>query len=179
MEIKKVLIPGIIASLIFIATKAVLSQEAAPAENSAVGAAVEAQNPVTEGAVAPEDKESETQWIYGDVINLDPQNKTILVKTLDYETDQEKEVSIATDEKTVFENIKSLDEMKPDDAVSVDYIVTPDGKNLARNLSLEKPEPQAAPAAGQPESQDAPVIETPETATMPEAGHSNNSATGY
>jgi len=164
---KNLLILVIIVSLIFIATKAVLSQEVAPKADAAEDA-IEAQNPVTEGAVVPEDKEGETQWIYGDVINLDPENKTILVKTLDYETDQEKEVSIATDKKTAFENIKSLDEIKPNDTVSIDYIVSADGKNLAKNLSLEKPEAQVAP-----------IIETPETVTTPEAGHSDNSLTGY
>lgn len=179
MDAKKLLIPVIIVSLIFIATKAVFSQEIAPKADAAEDA-IEAQNPVTEGAAVPDDKESETQWIYGDVVNLDPQNKTIMVKTLDYETDQEKEISIATDEKTVFENIKSLDEIKPDDTVSVDYIVTADGKNLAKNLSLEKPEAKVAPiTAGQPESQAAPIIETPEIVTMPESGHSDNSLTGY
>ncbi|MEK6727103.1 MAG: hypothetical protein AABY28_00310 [Candidatus Omnitrophota bacterium] len=164
---KNLLIPVIIVSLIFIAAKAVLCQEVAPRADAAEDA-IEAQNPVTEGAAVPEDKESETQWIYGDVINLDPQNKTILVKTLDYETDQEKEINITTDEKTAFENIKSLDEIKPNDTVSVDYIVTADGKNLAKNLSLEKPEAQVAP-----------IIETPETVTMPEAGHSDKPVTGY
>ena len=179
MNAKKLFIPVIIVSLIFIATKAVLSQEVAPKADAAEDA-IEAQNPVTEGAALPEDKENETQLIYGDVINLDPENKTVLVKTLDYETDQEKEVSIATDEKTTFENIKSLDEMKPNDTVSVDYIVTAEGKNLAKNLSLEKPETQAAPkTVEQPESQSASTIETPETVTMPEAGDSDKSVTGY
>lgn len=179
MDTKKLLIPVIIVSLIFIATKAVLSQEVAPKAYAAEDA-IEAQNPVTEGAAVPEDKESETQWIYGDVINLDPQNKTILVKTLDYETDQEKEISIAADEKTEFENIKSLDEIKPDDTVSVDYIVTADGRNLAKNLSLEKPEAQVDhKTVGQPESQAGPIIESPETVTMPEAKHLDNSLTGY
>lgn len=179
MDARKLFIPVIIVSLIFIATKAALSQDVAAGSAPTEEAAIETQNPVTEGTVVPDDKESETQWIYGDVINLDPENKTILVKTLDYETDQEKEISIATDEKTAFENIKSLDEIKPNDTVSVDYIVTADGKNLAKNLSLEKPEAKPTPTVAQSESPAAPIIETPETVTTPEAGHSDNSLTGY
>lgn len=157
MNSKGILILGITAFLIFAGTKAVFSQ----------GQAVEA-NTVVESGTVPQDKEPEIQWIYGDVINLDPQNKTIMVKTLDYETDQEKEIAIATDEKTTFENIKSLDEIKPNDTVSVDYVVMADGKNFAKNISLETAEAQAIPktiGVEQPQMQTAPVTEAPETAT--------------
>lgn len=175
MHSKRVLIVGMTAFLIFAGAKVVFSQE------QAVGT-----NTVVESGTVPQDKELETQWIYGDVINLDPQNKTIMVKTLDYETDREKEIAIAIDEKTTFENIKSLDEIRPNDTVSIDYIVTADGKNLARNISLETSEAQVIPKTigiEQPQIQTAPATEvskattTVETSQVPEAPPSGK-ATG-
>ena len=97
--------------------------------------------------------EPELQWVWGEAVNLDPQNKLIMVKYLDYETDQEKEISIGIDDKTTFENIKDILEIKPQDMLSIDYVITGEGKNIAKNISLEKPEsrpePQAAGTAPQ------------------------------
>lgn len=64
----------------------------------------------------------------------------MIIRYLDYETDTEKEISVGVDDKTTYENIKSLEEIKPQDAVSVDYIVNTDGKNIAKNINLEKNE---------------------------------------
>lgn len=124
MKRKTGLILVIAASLIFIGANLIFSQES-----------------TEQGGAVPETQsEPETQWVWGEVNTLDTQNKMIVVKYLDYETDQEKEISINTDDKTTYENIKSLDEIRPKDTVSVDYIVSPDGKNIARNISVEKPE---------------------------------------
>ncbi|MDP3731414.1 MAG: hypothetical protein Q8R31_00065, partial [Candidatus Omnitrophota bacterium] len=84
--------------------------------------------------------EPETQWVWGDVVSVDTAAKKILVKYLDYETDTEKEININVDDKTTYENVKSIDEIKPQDTLSVDYMVSPDGSNIARNISVEKPE---------------------------------------
>ena len=83
--------------------------------------------------------EPEVQWLWGEVISVDSQNQTILVKYFDYENGIEKEISINVDDKTTYENVKSIDEIKPNDAVSVDYIVSPEGKNIAKDISVEQP----------------------------------------
>lgn len=90
----------------------------------------------------------EVQWIYGEVLSIDAANKAISVKYLDYETDQEKEIAMNVDAQTVYENIKSIEEIKPKDAVSIDYVVGAEGKNIAKKISLEKAE--AAPAPNVP-----------------------------
>ena len=102
--------------------------------------------------VAPAASEPDIQWLWGEVTGVS--DSSITVKTLDYETDNEKEVTLLVDEKTAYENVKGVSEIKAQDTVSIDYIVTPDGKNHSRNVSVEKPEPaapaeQAAPAAGE------------------------------
>jgi hypothetical protein len=124
MNLKTALITVTAASIIFISAGLTVAQEQPQVQPAPVSA------------------EPEMQWVWGEVVNLDPQNKMVLVKYLDYETDQEKEMTISVDEKTTYENIKSIEELKQNDAVSVDYIVAADGKNLARNISLEKPEPE-------------------------------------
>jgi hypothetical protein len=84
--------------------------------------------------------EPQVQWLWGEVVSVDPQINSVLVKYLDYESDTEKEMLITTDAKTVYDNAKALADIKIEDALSIDYIVTGDGKNLAKNISVEKPE---------------------------------------
>lgn len=94
---------------------------------------------------APQD-ESEMQWVWGEVVSVDPQSKAVVVKYLDYETDQEEDMTINVDDKTVYDNLKSPDDILPKDTLSIDYIVTSDNLNLARNISKE-----AAEVAGEAE----------------------------
>jgi hypothetical protein len=124
MRGKTFLFIAIAVFLIFANTKVVFSQDVT----------------IKGGAIPESESEPGVQWVWGDVVNLDTQNKTLVVKYLDYETDQDKEIAINVDDKTVYENIKSIDEIKLKDTVSVDYIVGADGKSIARNLSVEKPE---------------------------------------
>ncbi|MFA4989553.1 MAG: hypothetical protein WC576_02140 [Candidatus Omnitrophota bacterium] len=90
--------------------------------------------------VIPQEKnESDTQWVWGEVISVDTQNKTLTLKYLDYDTDEEKELLLTVDNLTGYENVKSLEEIQAKDSVSIDYISSA-GKNTARSISLEKAE---------------------------------------
>jgi len=124
MKIKTGLILVIAAFLIFISVNLIFSQES----TEQTGSIPQTQN------------EPDTQWVWGEVVTLDAQGKTLLLKYLDYETDQEKEINIATDDKTTFENIKSIDQIRLKDILSIDYIVSASGENIAKNISVEKPE---------------------------------------
>ncbi len=157
MRARIALIIVITASLVFIGSKMVFSEDAMPEQSSQPQ---DTQSEVIQGGAVPETKaEPETQWVWGEVVTVDLSNKVVLVKYLDYETDQEKEIAIATDDKTTFENAASIEELKPKDTVSIDYI-SADGKNIAQNISVEKPEAQTeSPAQApteSPESQAAP-----------------------
>lgn len=104
---------------------------------------------------------SDAQWAWGEVINLDPAAKTITLKYLDYETDQEKDLVLTVDENTAYENIKSFEEIKVKDTLSIDYALASDGKNIAKNINFEKPDLlPAAPA--QTVENDNPVNLAPE-----------------
>jgi len=88
---------------------------------------------------------SDVQWLWGEVVSIDTTKNELVVKYLDYETEQEKQITIAADEKTTFENAQSLSGIQAADTVSVDYILSPEGKNIARSISVEKPEETSAP----------------------------------
>ncbi|MDD5409682.1 MAG: hypothetical protein PHC71_06295 [Candidatus Omnitrophica bacterium] len=118
-------------------------------------------------AQVPAQNENDTQWTWGEVVNLDSAGKTITLKYLDYETDQEKDIVLGFDEKTSFENIKSFDEIKIKDTLSIDYIVGPDGKNMAKNISLESQD-SSAPAPVQAAG-DAKQADTLDASKQPEA----------
>ncbi|MFH0827507.1 MAG: hypothetical protein V1923_06480 [Candidatus Omnitrophota bacterium] len=104
------------------------------------GKTILAEDVLKGGAVPQSEGGGNIQWVWGDVMNVDKQNKALAVKYLDYETDQDKEISVGIDDKTIFENVLSLDEIKAGDVVSIDYSVDPIGKNVAKNISVEKPE---------------------------------------
>ncbi|MBU1727626.1 MAG: hypothetical protein KJ880_08360 [Candidatus Omnitrophica bacterium] len=101
----------------------------------------EDMNVMNEDIMAPM-AQVEPQWQYFEVVSVDPANKSIVVKYLDYDTDQQKQMMIAVDEKTTYENAASLNEIKPEASIGVDYVVDSTGKNIATNISLEKFSPQ-------------------------------------
>lgn len=92
------------------------------------------------GAVPDMRSDADTLWLWGEVVSIDIEKTQLLIKYLDYEADQEKEITITIDPKTTYENIKSFTEIKPKDTVSIDYVVEPGDRNIARNISVEKPE---------------------------------------
>jgi len=135
---KKCLMLGIAVCLVLLNTGFSLAQEGTTAEQAPKPTTEQAPETTTEQASAS--VEPEIQWLWGEVLSVDATNKTILLKTLDYETDSEKEISMNIDDKTTYENVNALDQIKPQDTVSIDYIVTTEGKNIAKNISVEKPE---------------------------------------
>jgi hypothetical protein len=96
--------------------------------------------------VTPITPELETQWVWGEIISLDPQNKEIAINYFDYETDTEKELKLTIDDRTKYENVNSLNDLKLHDTISVDYVLGSDGKYAVRNISVEKPEESVVPA---------------------------------
>ena len=81
---------------------------------------------------------TEVQWLWGEVSSVDTANNTLVVRYIDYDTDMDKQATVVIDGKTTFDNVRSLGEIKPQDTVSIDYAVNPEGKNIAKNISLEK-----------------------------------------
>ena len=100
--------------------------------NSGLSAEIEA--PDNSGEVAPAE---DVPWIWGDVKAVDITSSVFKINYLDYQTDEEKEITLGIDQDTKFENAGNLGEVKAGDIVSVEYAVR-DGKNVAKNISVEK-----------------------------------------
>ncbi len=107
-------------------------------------AAVAQQDPAaaegTAGEQVPAPVEADVQWQWGEIVAVSPDQNSFTFKYLDYEADVEKEISVFADADTVFENVTALNELKAQDTVSIDFVQAPDGKYLAKNVSVEKPE---------------------------------------
>ena len=116
------------------------------------------------GAYPQEKNEFQMQWAWGEVTAVDPASGTLAVKYFDYDAGQDKELNVTVDEKTSYENISKIDDLKPGQNVSVDYSVLAEGKNIARNISLEKVEDAGTPT--KTEETTAPAVKTEEPASM-------------
>lgn len=116
-------------------------QEKEAGQAAPVNATVQqpSSTPAGEISAAPA-KPAPTEWLYGEVNSVDIANKSLVMNYLDYDTDMEKQATVYTDAKTIFENAKSLEDIKPQDMLSVDYLASAEGKNLAVSISVEKPE---------------------------------------
>ena len=131
MRHKLSLILAIALFLILGSSRAVFSQD----DTNTVSTTIEEM-----AATGASIEEPDVQWLWGEAVSLDTQKNELVVKYLDYEIDQEKEITIIANDGTTYENIESFNQIKPNDTVSIDYIVNPVGRSLAKNISVEKPE---------------------------------------
>jgi len=166
MNLKKIVVLSGLTIVMMVTAQIILAEEAAVAPTDPAA--------ITSNQETVSQKESDMQWAWGEVTNLDNQAKTITLKYLDYETDQEKELVLVVDEKTTFENIKDFNELKLKDTLSIDYLVGVDNKNIAKNISFEKPDASSStPAAENSESVTSPsgtgqpAVEAAEPAAVP------------
>lgn len=163
MTRKIVLVLGIIFSLVLVSL--VLAEDMTAPE-----APVAAQTTV----------EPEMQWLWGEAVSVDIEKNEVVVRYQDYDTDQEKEMVVGIDDKSTLENIKSLAEIRPKDTLSIDYKTISEGKNIAKNISVEKAEaPEAVSDAGATEAGTAEVAAAaaPAAETPAQAATSNTPET--
>lgn len=138
-HVRKTVLALGIAALVFSASQAAFCQEA--------------------DSVEQPDMQNETQWIWGEVVAVDSDKGEVSVTYLDYDTDEEKQITICVDGNTKYENVKSLAEINNQDAVSIDYLAQAD-KNIAQNISVDKTDEIEPPetVASEELPQDAPVV---------------------
>lgn len=96
-------------------------------------------------AVAIEAEDARLKWCAGKVVSIDAPSGAVVLKTLDYESGKDTDISIFADGSTVYDNLNSFSEIKPLDSLSIDYSVTKEGKNLAKSINLELPSAKDAP----------------------------------
>jgi hypothetical protein len=157
MDLKKVVVLSGLAIVMMAAAQIVLAQEAVVMPTDSVT--------ITSNQQMTLQKENEVQWAWGEVTNIDNQAQTLTLKYLDYETDQEKELVLVVDEKTTFENIEYFNELKLKDTLSIDYMTGADNKNIAKNISFEKPDDYSSVSA--PEVENSQLITPPPITVQP------------
>jgi hypothetical protein len=80
---------------------------------------------------------ADIQWIWGEVVSVNAAAKTLSIKYLDYDTDEEKTMELAVTDTTKFQGDKGIEGIKPQDTVSVEYTIQ-GGKNYAKDLTIEQ-----------------------------------------
>jgi hypothetical protein len=85
-----------------------------------------------------EEKSLTEDWVLGDVIELNLEGNKLILSYIDYNTDEDKEIAISVDATTNYENADSLQDIKVGDVVGIDYVIGPQGKAKALNISVER-----------------------------------------
>ncbi|MFA6079590.1 MAG: hypothetical protein WC779_07605 [Candidatus Omnitrophota bacterium] len=153
----------LIAALLILSAVPAICQEAmeesketaaTPATETAAPAAQEVAEPapvVTPQAPAAPEDESAAKTneisIYGEVQGVDVSANSMNVQYYDYDTDEEKTITLFCGNNTKFENAVLLNDVKKGDWVDAAY-EPQDGKNIAKLVSVEKEEeiPDESPA---------------------------------
>ncbi|HAJ57084.1 MAG TPA: hypothetical protein DCL35_04870 [Candidatus Omnitrophica bacterium] len=90
--------------------------------------------------------EERSEWVWGEVVSVDSDNKQLTIQRLDYDTYEEVQTVLKIDDKTLLENVTDLGQIKPGDHVTVDYKIL-NGDNVAGLIVVEKKDEQEQPEA--------------------------------
>lgn len=116
--------------------------------------------PVQDVPSVSSSQEENISWVWGEVKSVDPALSTATVIYMDYQTDEEKDLVLEVNTQTKFEGVEGLGSLKAGDTAGIDYSVI-DGKNIAKNISVEKIE-------ALPEAVEEPITEPAAEAVTPE-----------
>jgi len=79
-------------------------------------------------------------WVWGEVVSIDVASNSLEARYLDFNEDEERQISFKINPDTTFEGVESVSEIAPSDTVSIDYIKDANAVNVAKNILVEKPE---------------------------------------
>lgn len=115
------------------------------------GAAPAAASPAVAAQAGDENVQPKDLSIYGEVQSVNAASNSMSVQYYNYDTDEEKTITISTDKDTKIENVASLNDIKKGDWADVTY-VTEGAKNIAKSVIVEKEEMPAEEAPAAPEA---------------------------
>ncbi len=148
------------------------AQSPAPAQAPAVPAATPAA--VSNAVAAPSTVDTQapksTEWVWGEVVSVDADKKLIVIKHLDYETYEEVQTALTIADKTLFENVANLAEIKAGDHLTADFRVA-SGTNVADLIVVEKEASMGAAAGTETTEEDkgVPTEDQPAPKVAPES----------
>ncbi len=80
--------------------------------------------------------EDQFLYSYGEVLSV--AQDQIMVREFDYATGEEKDVVYYITADTILDSVESVDQIKPSDLVDVEFMVSEDGKNIAREILADR-----------------------------------------
>lgn len=96
--------------------------------------------PVEENIISEADPVSvgeNVSWVWGEVKNMDYSSSSFTILYMDYQTDDERELTLTVNQDTKFEGISDFNSLKAHDTAGIDYLTEGD-KNIVKNISVEK-----------------------------------------
>jgi len=81
-------------------------------------------------------EEDQFFYSYGEVLSV--AQDQIMVREFDYATGEEKDVVYYISADTILDSVESVDQIKPSDLVDVEFMVSEDGKNIAREILVDR-----------------------------------------
>ena len=81
-------------------------------------------------------EEDQFFYSYGEVLSV--AQDQIMVREFDYATGEEKDVVYYISADTILDSVESVDQIKPSDLVDVEFMVSEDGKNIAREILADR-----------------------------------------
>jgi len=130
--------------------------------------------------VSPEQAQA-SDWLWGEVISVDAAANALSVKHLDYETADWVAKTVNVDDKTVFQGVSALADIKAGANVTVEY-TQKDGRSVADVIEVSPKEAESPSSAPQEEGsvvlkQDLGLNESTETAGLQEQSSGLNEST--
>ena len=74
-------------------------------------------------------------YSYGEVLSVTQDQ--VMVREFDYATGEEKDVVYYISASTTFDTVESADQVKPGDLIDVEFILSPDGRNIAKEIFVD------------------------------------------
>ena len=91
-------------------------------------------------ALAPIDSASQDEdqffYSYGEVLSV--MQDQIMIKEFDYAAGEEKDVVYYITTDTIFDSVESADQIRPSDLVDVEFTISQDGKNIAKEILVDR-----------------------------------------
>ena len=82
------------------------------------------------------------KWVLGDVVALDLESNQLVLVDIDYDSGEEKEITISVNARTNYKNVTLLQDIKLGDVLAIDYEVNPEdegeGECKATALTITK-----------------------------------------
>jgi len=86
----------------------------------------------------PEERQRESDFVYGEIIAIDGASNSFVVKYFNYDTMDDRTVEIRLGDETEWEDVTGIMALHVGDWIGSHYYISDDGTNVADSVRLEK-----------------------------------------